>query len=141
MTFLLDTNVVSELIKPAPDGRVVAWLMSVPEEELFLSVATVAELRRGAASLAPGGRREAIERWIAHDLVARFSDRLLIINLLVAEAWGELGARSRRAGANLSTMDGFIAAGAVVHSLTLVTRNTRHFTWCGLRLHDPWASP
>ena len=138
MSFLLDTNVVSELTRPRPDDRVAAWLGSVSEVDLFLSVVTVAELRRGAVSLPHGRRRARIETWIAEDLVARFSTRLLPIDLAVAERWGDLIAQSIRTGANMATMDGFIAATAFVHSLTLVTRNVRDFAWCEVPIHDPW---
>jgi predicted nucleic acid-binding protein len=138
VSFLLDTNVVSEWVKPRPEPRVVAWLAAVDEDEVFLSVVSFAELGHGVGLMPAGQRRRRLLDWIAHDLTARFDGRVLDIDRRVADAWGQLMARSRHAGRALGAMDGFFAATAVSYDLTLVTRNIRDFHDLGLPLHDPW---
>jgi predicted nucleic acid-binding protein len=136
--YLLDTNVVSEWVKPRPNTHVVAWLEQVDEDRVCLSTATIAEVRRGIELLPQGRRREQLTLWLAGDLTARFEGRLLPIDVRVAEAWGGLMAQSQRSGLQLGVMDGFIAATAKTHGLILVTRNIRHFTSIGITLFDPW---
>ena len=138
MSFLLDTNVVSEWVKAAPNANVVAWLGAVDEESVFLSVMTLAELRRGVELLPVGRRRTRLERWVADDLTSRFEDRIVPVDRLVAEAWGLIMVRSLGAGHNLGVMDGFFAATAAAHQLTLVTRNTSHFERLGIQHLNPW---
>jgi len=137
---LLDTNVLSEMRRPAPDARVLSWLDAVDEDRVFLSVASIAELRRGVSLLDAGRRRAALTAWLADDLPARFAGRILPIDRHIAETWGDLMAESRRSGASLSTMDGFFAATALAKRLTLVTRNVKDFVTFGVPLLDPWES-
>lgn len=141
MSFLLDTNVVSEWVKPRPDENVVAWLADVDEDQVFLSVVSFAELRRGVDLLEPGRRRDRLEEWLADDLTARFHGRILDVDRRVADGWGQLMARSQRAGHALASMDAFFAATALRHELTLVTRNVRDFDGLGVALHNPWGAP
>jgi toxin FitB len=136
--FLLDTNVLSEWVKPRPDPKVVAWLEAADEDRLYLSVATLGEIRRGIELLKPGKRREQLDVWLLADLRDRFEGRILAIDERVAEAWGRIMARAQRQGIGLSAMDSFFAATAEVHRLTLVTRNIRDFTALGVRLLSPW---
>jgi toxin FitB len=136
--FLLDTNVLSEWVKPRPDPKVVAWLEAADEDRLYLSVATLGEIRRGIELLKPGKRREQLDVWLLADLRDRFEGRILAIDERVAEAWGRIMARAQRQGIGLSAMDPFFAATAEVHRLTLVTRNIRDFTALGVRLLSPW---
>ncbi len=138
MNLLLDTNVLSEVQRPAPDPKVLGWLDNVDEDRAFISVATIAELRRGIALMDDGRRRAALTVWLVNDLPARFADRILLIDQTVAERWGDLMAQSRRSGVALSVMDGFFAATALAKELTLVTRNVRDFAPFGVRLHNPW---
>lgn len=140
MNVLLDTNVLSEMQRPVPDARVVAWLHAVDEDRVFMSVASIAEIRRGIGLLPPGRRREALAVWLEEDLPARFGDRVLPIARPVANRWGDLMAESRTRGIALSAMDGFFAATALAHELTLATRNVRDFAPFGIPLHDPWAA-
>ena len=140
MSYLLDTNVVSEWVKPRPDPSVVAWLAEVDKDNVFLSVATFAEVRRGIERLPQGARRARLAAWLADELPARFENRALAIDRAVAEAWGVVAARSQAAGATMATMDAFFAATAAAHGLTLVTRNTRDFQAAGVRLFDPWSA-
>ena len=140
MNLLLDTNVLSEVQRPAPSPQVLAWLNVVDEDRAFISVASIAELRRGVALMDNGRRRNMLENWLAHDLPIRFAERVLPIDHRIAERWGELMAQSRRSGVALSVMDGFFAATALVHDLVLVTRNVRDFEAFGVALFDPWAA-
>lgn len=140
MKFLLDTNVVSEWIKPQPDRGLVAWLAAANEDELCLSVVTVAELRRGAERLSTGRRRRAIEEWIARDVLLRFERRLLGVDVVTAEAWGTITAQCENRGRPISAMDAFVAACAECHGLALVTRNDADFTGVVRAVINPWSS-
>ena len=137
MTYLLDTNVVSELYKTPPFASVSSFVNSA-EDQSFISVITLAELRFGVATLAQGRRRDALERWLDADLQDRFEGRVLDIDSATARAWGDLMALSQRVGANVHAMDGMIAATALAHDLTLVTRNIRDFVKLDVRLLNPW---
>jgi len=138
VSLLLDTNVLSEVQRPAPSAKVLAWLDTIDEDRAFISVASIAELRRGVALLEDGRRRTALAAWLAHDLPERFAGRVLPIDHAVAERWGDLMAQSRRSGVALSVMDGFFAATALVNNLTLVTRNVKDFVAFGVLLLNPW---
>ena len=138
MSFLLDTNVISEWAKPRPDPKVIEWLAEADEDRLYLSVVSFAELARGIELLPKGQRRERLSAWVEEDLVPRFEGRILGIDLRVASAWGTLLARSHALGLTTHTMDGFLAATASAFDLTLVTRNVRDFDRLGIRLLDPW---
>lgn len=138
MTFLLDTNVVSEWVRPRPEPSVVEWLDEVDEDGVHLSVLTLGELREGVDRLAPGRRRTALDRWLREDLPDRFADRLLPVDAAVADRWGELRAAGASAGRTVPVLDGLLAATAAVHGLTVVTRNLRDFVALGVPVHDPW---
>ncbi|MBW7964462.1 type II toxin-antitoxin system VapC family toxin [Bradyrhizobium sp. BR 10261] len=138
MNLLLDTNVLSEVQRPLPSPKVLAWLDTIDEDRAFISVASIAELRRGIALLEDGRRRTALAAWLAHDLPERFAGRILPIGLAIAERWGDLMAQSRRSGIALSVMDGFFAATALANDLTLVTRNVKDFAAFGVSLLNPW---
>ena len=138
MNLLLDTNVLSEIQRPAPSSKVLAWLDTIDEDRTFISVATIAELRHGIALLDDGRQRTALSTWLTHDLPARFAERILPIDHAVAERWGDLMAQSRRSGIALSVMDGFLAAAALAHHLTLVTLNVKDFAAFGVPLLNPW---
>jgi toxin FitB len=139
MTFLLDTNVVSEWAKPQPNPDVVAWLAEVDEDRTFISVITLAELRSGIASLATGRRRDRLETWLAHDLLTRFEGRMLPIDAAVADSWGRITASAKTTGRSIHAMDAFLAATAHVHQLTLVTRNVSDFQGAGTPILCPWS--
>jgi toxin FitB len=140
VSFLLDTNVVSEWARPRPDPGVVAWLTAADEDSVYLSVATLAELRYGIERLPAGSRRRRLDAWLREELSTRFEGRVLAIDAMVADEWGRLVARSRRAGRPLSAMDAFIAATAVTHHCSLVTRNIADFVGVTISLVNPWAT-
>jgi predicted nucleic acid-binding protein len=136
---LLDTNAISEWVKPQPDANVVAWLSEVDEEEVFVTVISFAELRHGVELLVAGRRRDRLEDWVTNDLASRFHGRVLDVDMRVADAWGRIVARGQRAGHRLGSMDAFFAATADVHQLTLVTRNVQDFGGLGIPVLDPWS--
>jgi predicted nucleic acid-binding protein len=139
VTFLLDTNVVSELAKPQPNAGVVRWLHEADEDSLFLSVITLAELRFGVERLAPGARRNRLAVWIREELAERFEGRILPVDERVADVWGEVLARSEAQGRRMNLMDCFLAATAKVHKLALVTRYREDFFGFGGELVNPWS--
>jgi predicted nucleic acid-binding protein len=138
VNFLLDTNVVSEWIKPQPHTGVVTWLADIDEDRVFLSVVTLAELRHGIERMTIGKRRIRLEQWVQDELPQRFENRLLDINPGIADVWGRVVAHSQAAGRQMSSMDAFIAATAAVHQLTLVTRNVADFESANISLLNPW---
>ncbi|OWV78469.1 recombinase [Rhizobium sp. N122] len=140
MRLLLDTNVLSEVTKPNPDMRVLAWLDKLDEDRTFISIVSIAEIRRGVALMDSGRKRDALADWLARDLPQRFERRIIPVEEPVALAWGDLMGRAKRSGRGLSSMDGLIAATAVAHDLTLATRNTKDFEGFGIELIDPWIA-
>ncbi|MBN9256656.1 MULTISPECIES: type II toxin-antitoxin system VapC family toxin [unclassified Mesorhizobium] len=139
MRLLLDTNVLSEVTRPAPDARVMEWLDGLDEDRSFISVVSIAEIRRGVALMDEGRKREALAEWLTRDLPQRFEQRVLPVDEPVALAWGDLMGLAKRRGRGLSSMDGLIAATAVARQLTLATRNTKDFEGFGVELFDPWT--
>lgn len=139
MNFLLDTNAVSEWVKPRPNVGLMRWMESVDEDRVFLSVISLAELRYGVERMPNGTRRSRLERWLRDELPLRFERRILAVDDNVAEAWGRTVSRSEAMGRAMGAMDAFLAAIAEVHGLTLVTRNTGHFRLLKTVL-NPWTS-
>ncbi|MGH6906193.1 MAG: type II toxin-antitoxin system VapC family toxin, partial [Geminicoccaceae bacterium] len=125
MRFLLDTNVISEWTKPRPDPAIVDWLEAADEDTLYLSVLAFAEIRLGIELLPEGRKRARISAWLDGDLAARFEGRIIGIEREIAEAWAQIVARGRAHGATPPILDAFLAATALVHQMTLVTRNER----------------
>jgi len=139
MSFLLDTNVVSDWMKPHPNPGLIAWLEGVDEDRVFLSVVTLAELRYGIERLAVGKKRKRLEDWLQHELPLRFEGRILSIDSAVADACGKLVARRETLGRPIEAMDAFIAATAEVNRLTLVTRNESDFDQTVHSILNPWT--
>jgi toxin FitB len=139
VSYLLDTNVVSEWTRPRPDPGVVAWLADVDEDRVLISVITLAELRHGIERLAIGSRRRRLDRWLRDELPLRFEGRIVPIGAAIADAWGELMARSEAAGRPISAMDAFIVATATAHDLELVTRNVADLRAWIKSVVNPWS--
>lgn len=138
--FLLDTNIISELVKPRPEPSVTAWIEGTDESLLYLSVLTLGEIRRGIAALPQSRRRAALEAWLDKDLRARFESRILVIDHEVADRWGLLSAAARNSGIALPVIDGLLAATALEHNLTLVTRDTGQIPTMGVAVFNPWQN-
>lgn len=135
MSFLLDTNIVSEIRRRKPNRNVAAWFESVRASELFLSVLVVGEIRQGIERLATRApeRAETLEKWLGQ-LVNTYGDRIAPITTEVAEVWGRLNVTER-----LPVVDGLMAATALTHGWTLVTRNVRDVAPTGVRLLNPFS--
>lgn len=133
--FLLDTNVVSELIKRTPETKVVDWVRATDENLLYLSVLTIGEIRKGIALQPDVVRKVKLEAWLSGELVSRFRERILSINQNIADRWGQITASP---GKPLPVIDGLLAATALEHNLTFVTRNVRDVAATSVRVFDPW---
>lgn len=135
---MLDTNVISELIKSEPDGNLVRWIGETDETILFLSVLTLGEIRNGIERLNPGRRRGRLESWLTVDLRLRFQNRILTVNEAIAERWGALSARAAKRGKPVPVVDGLLAATALHHDLMFVTRNDTDVSETGVPTLNPW---
>ena len=140
MTFLLDTNVVSETVKPRPDKAVLHWIETQIPADLFLAAQTIGELVRGARKVREQARRERFERWIEQDLALQFDGRVLPFDGHTATVWGRLMGDGDRAGRPPASADAQIAAAAIQHELILVTRNVKDFANFDIRLLNPWQT-
>jgi predicted nucleic acid-binding protein len=136
--FLLDTNVVSELVRLKPDGNVLRWVEETNESVLFLSVLTLGEIRNGVERLRSGRRRGRLELWLQVDLRFRFEDRILPIDAAIADRWGMVSAIAAAKGKPVPVIDGLLAATALHHNLTLVTRNSKDVSATGVPTLNPW---
>ena len=139
MSFLLDTNVVSEWVKPQPNAGVVSWLANVDEDGVFVSVVTLTEIRYGIERMTVGRRRKRLEDWLQDEVPLRFEGRILPIDEAVADASGRVAARSEAAGQPIDAIDTFLAATAEVYRLTLVTRNQSDFEAVLKTTLNPWT--
>lgn len=138
MRYLLDTNVLSEPARPAPDAAVLAWLDARPALDFAISALTLGEIAKGVSLLPEGRRRERLMEWLATELPGQFAGRVLAIDEAVAQVWGQLAAEGRRTGRELPVIDGLLLATAGAHSLTLVTRNERDCSGRGVPVVNPW---
>ena len=138
MSFLLDTCVLSEIVKPQPNAGLVNWLAKQNSNTLFISSLTLGELSKGIAKLAEGQRKAFLADWLNTQVIQNFSSRVLDLDAAVALEWGASQAESEAMGKTLPLMDSLIAATAKTHQLTLVTRNMKDMQLVGLKLLNPW---
>lgn len=138
MSFLLDTNVISEWNRDVVDPMVRRWIVAGPEYDLFLSVVTIGELRHGIERLPVGRRRRDLDEWLSDEIPERFLGRILAVDIDIAHVFGRILAERNLAREASVTMDIWIAATAIVHDLTVVTRNTRDFEALNVPLLNPW---
>jgi predicted nucleic acid-binding protein len=136
--FLLDTNCISEAVCANPEPRVLAWIEAADETLLYLSVLTLGEIRKGLAALLPGRRRTKLETWLEVELRARFSGRILSIDAEVADRWGLLAADAKGQEKPIPVIDGLLAATALHHNLTIVSRNVSDFSNLPVAVVNPW---
>lgn len=137
MSYLIDTNVISELARRKPSARVRRWFEETPDEALHVSVLSLGEIRHGVERLPEGAKREKLRIWLEATLPEWFEDRVLSVDLGVAERWGRLLAE---VGRPLPAIDSLLGATALHHGLRIVTRNAADFAYPGLEAIDPWAS-
>ena len=138
--FPIDTNVISEFIKPQPDSKVIRWLEAADSESLFASVITFGEIRLGIEDLAPGKRRADLEQWLDQGLPEWFENHLLPVTKAIVDRWGRLTIQAKRRGVTITTADGLIAATALEHDLAIVTRNMKDFAERGATVINPWVA-
>ena len=137
MSYLIDTNVISELIKLKPNIHVIDWLNEMPEDHLFISVLTLGEIRKGVELMKVAQKKEKLRIWLEDALPKRFKGRILPVDQFVCETWGKLLAKTSR---SLPAIDSLIAATAIHHRLALVTRNIADFEFSNLDTINPWRN-
>jgi len=137
LKYLLDTCVISEMIKPSPDKKLLRWVENEPSSSLFLSVITIGEIRKGLSKLPASRKKEKLTIWL-NMLLEEYSNRILLIDLTVAENWGEMQGRSEKKGAVMPSIDGLIAAITYTNNMTLVTRNENDFISANIPIINPW---
>jgi predicted nucleic acid-binding protein len=135
---LLDTCVISELIKPKPNSKVIKWLRSCRDESLFLSSLTLGEIQKGISRLPNSRKKIKFQNWLDSELIQRLDERVLGIDFKVAQKWGEIQASSEIAGIKMPVIDSLIASIGIVFDMTVVTRNTADMKNSGVRLFNPW---
>jgi len=135
VSYLLDTNVLSELVRTKPAPAVLKWFDGVPDESLYISVLTIGEIRKGVESMADTARKEKLRVWLEHALPDWFEQRMLVVDDGVAERWGRLLAEISRPA---PAIDSLLAATALQHDLRMVTRNVKDFEFPSLDIINPW---
>jgi predicted nucleic acid-binding protein len=137
MPYLIDTCALSEFTKPRPSTLVEAWFADLEDGTEYVSVLTFGEIEKGIARLKTTRQRAVLERWCSA-LRDRFGDRVLPVDDAVAREWGRMAARAELAGRPIPVVDGLIAATAIVHGLSVVTRNSSDMARTGAPIVDPW---
>jgi predicted nucleic acid-binding protein len=137
---LLDTNVVSEPLRPKPEARVIEWIDAQALETLYLSAMTVAELRAGVALLPAGKRRNHLHEHLEKRVLPMFAGRVLPFDLACSSAYAQVLAAARKAGSGIQTADACIAAIAFANGFSVATRDTRPFEAAGLSVINPWLA-
>lgn len=140
MRYILDTNVISELVARTPDSHVITWLKNTDENLLYLSLITIGEINKGIEKLPDSPRREQLVDWLLKDLMDRFRNRLVALDIQVMLTWGALTAHLEAIGKPLPAIDSLIAASALESDFVLVTRNTADFEPAGLQTLNPWLA-
>ena len=138
MKYLLDTCVISELVAKQPDEKVIEWIDNVKQENIYLSVITIGEIRKGIEKLSESKRKEILGKWLNEELLIRFRGNILAIDIDVMLVWGELTGRLEIQGKKMPAMDSLIAAIAIHNNCSLVTRNQDDFKYAGLTIVNPW---
>ncbi len=138
MAYLLDTNVVSESIKPRPADRVVTWLATQHSARIYLSVLTLGEIQQGIVRSSNPRRVERLTRWMDDELQPQFQGRLLPIEGQVMKTWGQITGQALLHGRPVSYVDSLLAATAITHGLTLVTRNSKDVEGLPVHTLNPW---
>ena len=138
MKYLLDTCVISEVIKRKPSSKVIKWIKQEEESNFFISVLTIGELHKGIEKLDKSKRKEELHNWVENDLKERFCNRIINIDMQVVMVWGKIQGMTERTGKPMPAIDSLIAATGVTHHLTVVTRNTSDMKESGVALLNPW---
>jgi predicted nucleic acid-binding protein len=137
LKYLLDTCVLSEFVKPVPHKKVISWIKDISSDMLFLSVITVGEIRKGISKLPESKKKQKLLFWL-NTILEEYKERIIPIDLVVADTWGLLQATAEKSGLPMSSVDGLIAATTYTHNLTLITRNVEDFAVSKIPIINPW---
>lgn len=137
MKYLLDTCVISEFVKPVPHKNVISWIKDISSEMLFLSVVTIGEIRKGITKLPDSKKKQELSLWL-NTLLGEYKERIIPIDLMVADTWGIIQGNAEKNGKPMATIDGLISSTAYTHNLTLITRNEEDFTISKIPIINPW---
>jgi len=140
MNYLLDTCVISELIRENPEANVASWISGTPETSMYLSVLTIGEIHKGIEKLPESKKKDRLHKWVNSDLCIRFKNRILDLDLEVSTKWGQIQGKAEQVGKPMPLIDGLIAATALSHDLIVVTRNTKDMEQSGVTLINPWMT-
>lgn len=135
MSYLLDTNIISEYTKPKPYQKLIEWMSNIPNEDLYISVLTMGEIRKGIQKISSSLLQEKLRKWLEHEIPNWFEDRVLVIDQPICDKWGRI---SIEMGKSLPVIDSLLAATALHHDLALVTRNSKDFCFPSLEVINPW---
>ncbi len=138
MKYLLDTCVISEIIRPKPDINVISWLEGQDENSLYLSVLTFGEIEKGIEKASKQIRKQKLRLWVEDDLKKRFEGRIIPISFSIAAEWGKIQGKAELLGKPMPTMDGLIAVSGLVSQCTVVTRNISDMEQSLAELFNPW---
>ena len=138
MNYLLDTNIISELIAKKPNMKVISFLQGLNEEELYLSVITIGEIKFGIENLPNSEKKQKLLYWLEHDLLNRFSDRIIAVDVDVMLKWGQMNAFLKKKGRPMPIMDAIIAATSLSKKFRLVTRNEKDFMSLDIEIINPF---
>ena len=139
MSYLLDTCLISELVAKRPNQKVLDWLDAQLPETLYISIITIGEIAKGISKITSAKRKESLTKWLNETLPTRFKDRILGIDFSTMVLWGSLVGQLEQNGRPLPAMDSMIAAIAIHHGLSLVTRNEKDFVGTGVVIINPWS--
>jgi predicted nucleic acid-binding protein len=139
MKFLIDTCVISEIIKPQPNEKVVAWMRENPEENMYLSVLTFGEIEKGIEKAADPAKKKTLQNWVENVLKDRFKHRIIEIDMAVVSRWGKEQGKAELAGKPMPAIDGLIAVSGLVYNCIVVTRNVSDMQQSGVELLNPWV--
>jgi len=138
--FLLDTCLLSELVREKPNAGVLKWVEQQDEQKLFLSVLTLGELQKGITKLPDGRKKNQLRNWLDDDLQSRFTGRILDIDAAVATLWGRIQGEAEQHGRRMPVIDSLLAATARAHKLAVVTRNGTDIAASGVEIVNPWKA-
>jgi toxin FitB len=138
VNYLLDTNIISELVAARPNSKVLDWINSIESQRIFLSIITIRELNKGIQKLPDSERKAKLEAWLHNDVLSRFEHQLLALDAESMLLSGSLTVRLESLGRPISAIDALLAASALQGSYILVTRDSAHFADTGVQLHNPW---
>jgi tRNA(fMet)-specific endonuclease VapC len=140
VNFLLDTCVLSDLVSKRPNPDVKRWIDSLDPDRVHLSVVTIGEIQKGIEKLSDSGKKEALRSWLKDDLLVRFRDQLVMLDVNVLLQWGTLVSRLEAKGTPMPAMDSLLAATALQGHFVLVSRNVSDFLRSAVQIHNPWKS-